>query len=61
MHYGQMMKSGKFQRFDYGDAETNQKHYQADTPPELDLSTIEKVPVAMFVGKKDTLATPEDC
>lgn len=60
LHYGQVMKSGKFQKWDYGSAEENQTAYSADTPPELDLASI-KLPIAMFVGKQDTLATPDDC
>lgn len=36
-----------------------QKYGTAD-PPAYDLKNIDKVPVAMFVGNEDVLATPTD-
>jgi len=33
--------------------------YGTINPPEIDISTID-VPISMFVGKYDTLATPQD-
>ena len=58
-HYGQMMHTGKFQEFDYGD--DNISHYGKSTVPELSLSHVSRVPVAMFVGKQDPLANTGDC
>ena len=55
---GQLMTSGKFQQYDYG-MFINFAKYAAYQPPELDISTID-IPIAMFVGKYDTLATPQD-
>ena len=61
LHYGQMIKSGTFQMYDYEDSATNIKHYGTATPPQLDISKINQVPIAMFVGKNDSLATIKDC
>lgn len=60
-HFGQMYKSKKFEKFDFGQAR-NQKEYGQDTPPEIDLSRIRnvQVPIAFFVGKHDEIATVED-
>lgn len=58
IHYGQIIQSGRFQRFDYGKA-TNLKKYGSEQPPEYDLSKI-KVKTALFTGDVDILADPED-
>ncbi len=57
-HMGQLLTSGKFQFFDYG-WEKNLKLYGQEDPKEVDISNFD-VPVAMFVGKLDTLATLKD-
>jgi len=49
-HYAQIINGGDFVRYDYGKDE-NHKRYGRDTPPKYDLTNIDKVPVAMFVGK----------
>lgn len=56
-----MVKSGTFQMYDYDDSDSNMQQYGQPTPPQLDISHIHQVPIAMFVGKKDGLATPSDC
>lgn len=57
-HMGQLMRTGKFQRFDYGVA-TNLQVYGTASPPLYPIEDI-YIPIAMFVGKYDTLATPKD-
>jgi len=58
-HYAQILTSNKFQRMDYGTS-TNRKVYGQDTPPLINLANISQVPIAMFVGTKDQLATLDD-
>lgn len=36
------------------------EHYRTQIPPEIDLKEITDVPIAMFVGKQDTLANIND-
>lgn len=59
-HWQQMVNYPKysFAKFDYGE-EINIEKYGNKTPPVYDLSTI-KGPLALFFGKEDRLATPED-
>ncbi len=52
------MSSQKFQRFDYGYI-GNLGKFARISLPDLDISTID-IPIAMFVGAYDTLATPKD-
>lgn len=59
-HYAQEVNSGKYEKFDYGET-ANLEIYGTKTPPEIDISKIHSVPVAMFVGKQDTLANHVDC
>jgi len=58
IHMGQMVKSGKFDAYDYGRRE-NKKHYGQSKPPEYDVSAME-TPVFMFSGGQDWLADPKD-
>ena len=58
-HFAQEAISGKFERFDYGPDE-NLVHYGQKTPPEIDITAIHRVPVAMFVGKQDPWADLTD-
>ena len=44
---------------DYGSSD-NKKIYGQSTPPLIDLQKISKVPIAMFVGNTDQLATVDD-
>ena len=57
IHYAPIIKSKNFQRFDYGDK--NVDHYGQNSPPEYDMSAIE-VPMAIYHGDLDELATPQD-
>jgi len=59
IHFGQMIESGKFQRYDYGSSKKNQEHYQQKTPPLYDVTTME-TPVAVYSGDMDWLADPKD-
>ena len=58
-HYAQEIGSEKFERYDFG-LTANLRIYGQKYPPEIDVSVIDKVPVAMFVGKQDVLADMED-
>lgn len=58
IHYCQTINSNKFQKFDYG-REGNLDHYGQSTPPEYSVANF-TMPVAIFVGGNDSLATPLD-
>ncbi|XP_070545445.1 gastric triacylglycerol lipase-like isoform X2 [Ptychodera flava] len=57
-HWSQMIKSGKFQMYDYG-IFGNIKHYNRFVAPVYDVRKM-KVPVAVFSGDWDALADPKD-
>ncbi|KAG8180328.1 hypothetical protein JTE90_016362 [Oedothorax gibbosus] len=57
IHYGQLVKSRKFTKYDYGSK--NELHYNQSTPPEYDVSKI-TTPVALMWGENDYLADPTD-
>lgn len=57
--------SNEFREFDYGNEHDNILHYgkkNDSKPPLIDILKIKEtaVPVAMFVGEEDNLATPLD-
>ena len=56
-----MLYSGKFQKYDHG-YEGNLQYYGQGTPPEVSLKPIRDndVPIALFVGREDTIVYPED-
>ena len=58
IHYAQIIKNKKFQRFDYGKDE-NMIKYGCENPPEYDLSKIE-VKMAIATGDVDQLSNPVD-
>jgi lysosomal acid lipase/cholesteryl ester hydrolase len=58
-HLRQNLQTGKFAKYDYG-LEVNQMKYSQILAPEYDLSKIRDVPIALFCGRKDVLASPED-
>ncbi|RUS82544.1 hypothetical protein EGW08_009674, partial [Elysia chlorotica] len=58
MHWAQMVKSKRFQHFDYG-AKENYWRYGQSKPLLYHPANI-KVPVTMFSGGKDTLSDPKD-
>jgi len=59
IHMGQMVRSGKFQAYDYGSKAENKKHYGQDKPLEYDVSQME-VPVSVYSGAKDWVSDPRD-
>jgi pimeloyl-ACP methyl ester carboxylesterase len=58
-HWAQEVRSGRFERLDYGSPEKNREHYGQDKPPKFDLTQL-NVDVAMFHGGKDILGTVAD-
>lgn len=57
-HFAQLVNTGRFQKFDYGQA-GNLIRYNRPTPPEYNLKNV-KVPVAIYYGKTDALVVVED-
>lgn len=55
-HYVQLDK--KFKQFDFHDSKKNKEKYGSIHPQEYNLAAI-SVPVHLFYGKKDPLATEE--
>lgn len=45
---------------DYGSSKNREVYNGDSTPPEINLQNIKSVPIAMFVGTGDQLATVED-
>ncbi|XP_043269208.1 uncharacterized protein [Venturia canescens] len=58
IHYGQVVKSGKFQQYDHGWVK-NWRKYKSLRPPLYDLSRI-KVPVSLHYASNDWLSDPRD-
>ncbi|KAH9520009.1 hypothetical protein Btru_071465 [Bulinus truncatus] len=58
-HWAQCISSKNFQRYDYGSADENVKHYGQPTPPLYDPKKV-NVPVAIFRGDQDWLADTTD-
>jgi hypothetical protein len=54
-----LVTDGKFQKFDFGKTKNLEK-YGSERPPEIDVSKISKIPIAMFAGNKDELADVTD-
>ena len=59
-HYGQCIANKQLQLYDYHDKEKNQEKYGQDTPPNVDLQGLSKVPIAMFSGKFDRVVNVDD-
>ncbi|XP_049703570.2 lipase 3 [Helicoverpa armigera] len=57
-HYGQLVHSERFCRYDY-DVVENLRRYESLTPPDYDLSKV-TVPVILFYSCKDWLSDPKD-
>lgn len=57
IHFAQNFRWNDFREIDYGLTD-NMKKYGTAIPPLIMMSDIKKVPVAMFVGKDDNLASP---
>lgn len=58
VHYAQLMNSGYFRKFDYGQAE-NLKRYQQPTPPDYNLSNITAA-VALYYAQADSISVVDD-
>lgn len=58
-HFGQLVKNSEFRYFDYGKSK-NIEQYGQSKPPLVDIREITEVPVAMFVGRQDSLANVVD-
>lgn len=59
-HYGQIIKSTVYKQYDYGRGAINEAIYGTVVPPLIPLSSIEDVPIAMFLGQYDDLAVATD-
>ena len=53
-----MSESHSFSEYDY--CEDNIKIYGQPLPPAIDLTKIDKMPIALFAGLQDTAADPDD-
>ena len=58
-HYAQEIHNHFFEEFDYGE-EQNLRQYGQSWPPILDLTITNDIPVGLFVGDGDKLATVKD-
>lgn len=58
IHFGQLILSGRCQKFNYG-RKGNQKHYHQDSPPVYDVSKM-ITPTAFFYGGQDSLSNATD-
>lgn len=58
IHFGQSIESGKFRKFDYGNA-GNQLRYGQNGPPAYKLENA-KAPVAVYYGESDWFVVPKD-
>ena len=52
-----MVRSNKFQMYDYGSSAANVRHYNKPTPPLYDITAI-NVTTSLYWGGKDLLADP---
>lgn len=58
-HFIQNMENKKFSQYDYK-LEANMRIYRNPLPPEYNLQNIQNIPIALFGGKEDKLASVED-
>lgn len=59
VHFAQLVKSNKFQMYDFGSEELNRKHYNQSYPPVYNISAF-NVPTYVYSGEHDFLSTPQD-
>lgn len=62
LHFAEIKMADTFEQFDYGEPEKNAAHYGEDHEvhvPRIDLDKVgdKGVPIAMYAGKQDPLAT----
>lgn len=60
MHFSQIVQAKKFQYYDTKDGWKNTVKYNSNKAPEIDISVISKVPVAMYTGLKDPVVDVRD-
>jgi pimeloyl-ACP methyl ester carboxylesterase len=60
LHFKQIAEKKQFQMFDTKDGWKNQVLYNSEKPPVIDLTKINQVPVAHFVGLEDPLVYYKD-
>lgn len=58
IHIGQVLKTGRFRKYDFG-AQRNFAVYGQESPPDYDLRQV-SAPVALFWSEADTLVPAED-
>ena len=58
-HWKQLLDTGEFKKFDYGEKE-NLKRYGHATPPSYNLKNIKGFNINLVCGTEDELVTPED-
>lgn len=58
IHFGQLISSGKFQKFDHGKAENIERYGQAQ-PPNYNLQNA-RAPVAAYYAESDWQSVPKD-
>ena len=58
LHFGQLINSGHFRRFNYGRL-GNQMHYKQETPPDYNLKNV-IARVAIYYGQTDWLTVVKD-
>eukprot|EP01102_Stenamoeba_stenopodia_P010847 TRINITY_DN3303_c0_g1_i1.p1 TRINITY_DN3303_c0_g1~~TRINITY_DN3303_c0_g1_i1.p1 ORF type:complete len:420 (-),score=90.59 TRINITY_DN3303_c0_g1_i1:81-1340(-) len=60
-HLAQEIRSGKFQKYDYGSPSANMLHYNQTTPPQYNISLLPSdLPIGLFYGGNDDLADTTD-
>jgi len=59
LHFGQLMNSGKFQAYDFGNAEANKAHYGFWEAPYYDVTQM-VTPVSFYSSEADYLADTSD-
>jgi len=59
VHWGQMIKAGTLQAYDYGSDKANMVHYNQTTPLKYDVSKLQ-VPTVLAAGGNDFLGDPRD-
>jgi len=59
VHFAQLVKSNKFQMYDFGSDDLNRQHYNQPYPPIYNISAF-NVPTYVYSGERDLLSTPQD-